>query len=143
MDRLKSFIEIPKIKHTLEGYKTWIDREFNEYSEVFDSEVHDFIKLRKKYRNLWVPLMVVSTSFRYCLENLSILNELQYQIIIDLVKDHLKNQNSDEVCFQRLNSFIYNEMKNLKVTYERPDEVFELFKEVEEKKGQVHNILKN
>lgn len=128
MDFLNQFTSLPKVNHTLTNYRNWIKEAFEKYINIHENESHDFVKLRKAERDLWVPIMITKTGYRYCLESLSVLNELEFQIVLNRIKDYLESFSSDEVNFESLHSVICREMESLKKEYKRNNEVEELFK---------------
>ena len=128
MDLLKQFTSLPKVNHTLTNYRDWINRKFENYINIHENESHDFVKIRNAERDLWVPIMITRTGYRYCLESLSVLNELEFQIVLNRIKDYLESFNSDEVNFEILHGVICREMESLKKEYKRSKEIEELFK---------------
>lgn len=129
MELLNQFIELPKVKNALESWKTVTETCYLEYIEVLTNEPLNTVKIGHKIRNLSNSTITIRNSYFNCIKKLSVFNEIQFAIVIELIKAHLEESIWNTANFEKLYSIIYNEAKAFKIENKEPKYIHDLFSE--------------
>ena len=126
---LEEFIKLEKVQNSLQSIREYVNKNFDEYMLSFDQNISDYKTLRKKEQGLWISLISIKTSLRYCLEALEQLDELQFQIVLTAIIEDFESYSHPHANFERTFSVICRQLEFFKIEFKRTNEVAELFKE--------------
>jgi len=126
---INKFLELEKVQNALKSRREYILKNFEQYIEAFDNDISNYIELKKKQQGIWISMVGINTSFRYCIEALETLNEIQFEIALAAIIEDFESYPHPHANFERTFSVICRQLEAFKIEIKRTQEVEELFKE--------------